>query len=273
MWLRILLTATLLLPCLKAQVDEKQAWKHFVEWYKTYPRIDMPPQIMKAYAAELASAGVAPEQIKERLGAIQKAATGSPRELMEIHFNKVYTTPGTAPFVFTREANAFMARVVAGLKPGKALDVGMGQGRNAVYLAQKGWDVAGYDVSDKGLAEAQENAAKGGVKIRTVLKGHEDFDFGKEQWDLVVMTYSFAPMSDAAFLRRVKESLKPDGIVLVEQFNSPSTSGAKGPANALLKSFEDLRILHYEDTTAKADWGGSAGATSRIGRLAAQKDK
>ncbi len=64
------------------------------------------------------------------------------------------------------------------------------------------------------------------MKIRTLLKSHEEFDFGKEQWDLVVMTYSFAPMSDAAFLRRVRESLKPEGGVVVEQFNSASTTGA-----------------------------------------------
>ncbi len=91
---------------------------------------------MKAYAADLAASEVTPEQIKERMAVIQKAAANSPRDLMEIHFNKVYTMPGTAPFVFTTQPNAFMARMVEGLKPGKALDVGMGQGRNAVYLAQ-----------------------------------------------------------------------------------------------------------------------------------------
>ena len=271
MWLRTVLTATLLFTCLDAQVDEQQAWKHFVEWYKTYPRIEMPPQIMKAYAADLASSGFTPEQIKERMGVIQKTAATSPRELMAIHFDKVYTTPAAFPYVFTTGPNAFMARMVEGLKPGKALDAGMGQGRNAVYLAQKGWDVTGYDISEKGLAEAQAHAAKAGVKIRTLLKGHDEFDFGKEQWDLVVMTYCFASMSDAAFLRRVRESLKPEGIVLVEQFNAPASGGpVKGPANALLKSFEDLRILHYEDTAAIADWGG---VQARIGRVAAQKDK
>ncbi len=270
MWLRLFLTTTLVLGFCRAQVDEQEAWKHFVEWYKTYPRIDMPPQIMKAYAADLASSGFTPEQVKGRMGIIGKVAATSPRELMEIHFNKVYTIPGTAPFVFTTEPNGFMVRMVEGLKPGKALDAGMGQGRNAVYLAQKGWDVTGYDISEKGLAEAQAHAAKAGVKIRTLFKSHDEFDFGKEQWDLVVMTYCFASMSDAAFVRRVRESLKPEGIVLVEQFNSPSTGGAKGPANALLKSFEDLRILHYEDTAAMADWGG---AQARIGRVAAQKDR
>ena len=272
MWLRILLTATLLIGCCSAQADDQQAWKHFVEWYKTYPRVtDMPPQIMKAYAASLASSGLTPEQIKERMGIVGKAAAGSPRDLMTVHFNKIYTTPEG---VYSTDANTFMMRIVEGLKPGKALDVGMGQGRNAVYLAQKGWDVTGYDISEKGLAEARALAAKAGVKIQALLKGHDEFDFGNAQWDLVVMTYSFAPMSDAAFLRRVKESLKPEGIVLVEQFNSASTSGAKGPANVLLKSFEDLRILQYEDTVATAEWGPARAETkSRIGRVAAQRDK
>ena len=50
-------------------------------------------------------------------------------------------------------------------KPGRALDVGMGEGRNAVFLALKGWDVTGFEISDEGVAIAQRNARAAGVNI------------------------------------------------------------------------------------------------------------
>jgi 2-polyprenyl-3-methyl-5-hydroxy-6-metoxy-1,4-benzoquinol methylase len=184
--------------------------------------------------------------------------------MMVLHFNKVYTADQK---IFTQEPNAFLARITKHLRPGKALDVGMGQGRNSVYLAAHGWDVTGYDLSDRGVAIARANAEKAGVRIHAVVASHNDFDYGENQWDLIVMTYAFTNMSDSGFLRRVCDSLKPGGIVLVEQLNSGSR--AKGPANALFGSFENLRVLHYEDTLDTADWSMSE---ARIGRIVAQKE-
>ena len=58
----------------------------------------------------------------------------------------------------------------------------MGQGRNAVYLASKGWDVTGFDFSDEGVAAARRAAAKAGVALQAVVQRHEDFDFGRDRW-------------------------------------------------------------------------------------------
>ena len=67
-----------------------------------------------------------------------------------------------------------------GFLSGKALDVGTGQGRNAVWLAQQGWDVTGIDISGVGLAAASDNAENTGVRINTVKTSYLDFDFGTE---------------------------------------------------------------------------------------------
>jgi 2-polyprenyl-3-methyl-5-hydroxy-6-metoxy-1,4-benzoquinol methylase len=179
-------------------------------------------------------------------------------------FNKLYSGPSP---LFTAAPNAFLARTVGGLKTGRALDVAMGQGRNTVFLASQGWDVTGYDIADTGLEAARAAAEKAGVRIKTVRASHDDFDFGREQWDLIVMTYALADMENAAFLRRVKDSLKPGGIVLVEQMNAGGTG--EGPANALFRSFQDLRVIHYEDVVDTAEWGLQK---MRIGRIVAQKD-
>lgn len=179
-------------------------------------------------------------------------------------FNKLYSGSSN---LFTAAPNAFLARTVTGLKPGRALDVAMGQGRNSVFLAKQGWQVTGYDIADKGLEAARNDAEKAGVRIDAIHATHEDFEFGREQWDLIVMTYTLADMENAAFLRRVKESLKPGGVVVVEQMNAGGTG--KGPANALFRSFQDLRVIHYEDVVDTAEWGLQK---MRIGRIVAQKD-
>ena len=54
----------------------------------------------------------------------------------------------------------------------------MGQGRNAIFLAQQGWDVAGFDISRVGLQQARAKAEAAGLKINTVLAADTDFDFG-----------------------------------------------------------------------------------------------
>jgi 2-polyprenyl-3-methyl-5-hydroxy-6-metoxy-1,4-benzoquinol methylase len=179
-------------------------------------------------------------------------------------FNKLYS--GTSD-LFSAAPNAFLARTVTGLKPGRALDVAMGQGRNSIFLAKQGWDVTGYDIANTGLEAARSTAEKAGVRINAVHATHDEFEFGHDQWDLIVMTYTLADMENAAFLRRVKDSLKPGGILVLEQMNAGGTG--KGPANALFRSFQDLRVIHYEDVVDTAEWGLQK---MRIGRIVAQKD-
>src|SRR5215831_21041860 len=52
--------------------------------------------------------------------------------------------------VFNHHPNAFLVECVRNRKSGKALDVGMGSGRNALYLASHGWDVTGFDIANVG---------------------------------------------------------------------------------------------------------------------------
>ena len=61
---------------------------------------------------------------------------------------------------FSRKPNRLLTEAVQGVKPGAALDVGMGQGRNAVWLATRGWQVTGFDVAGEGLRLAREQAGK-----------------------------------------------------------------------------------------------------------------
>src|SRR5262245_57773305 len=91
--------------------------------------------------------------------------------------------------MFNTAPNAFLVEMTRGLKPGRSLGVGMGQGRNTIYLAQQGWESVGFDPADRAVAAAQEQAGKLGVTITTHVARAEDFDWGDAKWDLIVLSY------------------------------------------------------------------------------------
>ena len=219
--------------------------------------------VMAAYRKALTDQGISPAESDRRVRVI----TESGRRLENDMWNRMLTAPNP---IFNVEPNAFMVRVTKGVRPGTALDYGMGQGRNAIYLAQQGWTVTGFDPADQAVAAAQEQARKLGVKLTTLVVGDDQFEFGKAQWDLIVMTY----VGFRASVPRLFESLKPGGIVVVEAYHRDSLKNASiGPAvvfdtNELLKLFERFRVLHYEDAEDKADFGK---AGNRVVRLVAQK--
>src|SRR6185369_1228421 len=110
--------------------------------------------------------------------------------------------------------NKFLAEAVKGRPPGKALDIGMGQGRNSLFLAALGWEVTGFDISEVGVKQAQAEAAKRGLKIDARVGDVDKFDYGKARWDLVLGLYMHEYLARNA--GKVVASLKPGGLLVVE---------------------------------------------------------
>jgi predicted TPR repeat methyltransferase len=237
--------------------------KDFLSWYKAYRGSFMPLDVAKAYSEKLGKDGLDQAAIAQRMGALQAAVGSMPPEYAALHFDHIYMAPDPP---FKTEASQFLARAIEDRKPGKALDVAMGQGRNTLYLASKGWDVTGYDISEEGMAIANANAAKAKLTIHTVIASHAKFDYGQEQWDLIVETFAFTDLANAEYRKRVVDSLKPGGLLVIEGFGNPS---GKGPKNVLFESFKDLRVIDYQDKDDVADWGKRK---MRLSRIAAQKD-
>ncbi len=252
---------------------EEQIWRHFFEWFQSVdPRLDT----IQLYRDKLVAEGLSEKEAGERAALIrEKLMPLHSLELTALNFDRIYSS--SLP-LFNKAPNAFLAGVIAGLKPGAALDVEMGQGRNAVFLAAKGWEVTGFDIAEKGLAAARAEAARRGVKITVVKSRYEDFDFGERKWDLVLFSYAWVPLGDAALVKRVRASLKPEGLVVVE---APAEDPLKpvhlrewppGPMddiNTLVKVWtEGFRILRYEDTEDMCDWRNRK---ARIVRLLARR--
>ena len=202
------------------------------------------------------------------------SAAQGPSKLPDAHesdrraFDEVYSKNRD---VFSTEPNAFMVRTIAGRKPGCALDVAMGQGRNALWLASRGWAVTGFDISPVGIDEARKEAEKRGLRMETFVTPYEDFNWGKEKWDLILFSYFFPQ----AALPKVWDALRPGGLILVEGFHIDTARirpvGGGYHNNELFQVLKDYRILIYEDVQDRQEWGLPYGATNRLVRVLAQK--
>ncbi len=158
---------------------------------------------------------------------------------------------------FNTRPNDFLVEMAKGRKPGTALDVGMGQGRNAIWLAQQGWDVTGFDPADKAVALARQTAEKLNVHLKTEVKTMEDFDFGERRWDLILLSYVGGREMANVFQR----ALKPGGVLVVEAFHRDATKGRSIGGDVVFDTgqlpalFPQLRVVRYEEPIAKADFG------------------
>ena len=178
-------------------------------------------------------------------------------------------------YIYGKEPTAFLNEKLSLLKKGKALVLAMGEGRNAVYLAEHGFDVTGVDISAVGIEKCERLAEERGVVVNSVVANLTDYDMGSEQYDLITNFYFF----DKSILPGVIDSLKPGGIFIFETYSRDhpqhSKFGPKNPdylvkPNELLEIFKSLRILYYEDTVTELNEGMHKGKAALI-RLIARK--
>jgi SAM-dependent methyltransferase len=248
---------------------DEQEWRDFIAWFKKQQPNS--GNVWQMYRSKLKEDGLPPAEVNRVIDALARKSQESD-ELSSLMFNRIYSGSTAS---FPTAPNAFLVECAAALKPGKALDIDMGQGRNAVYLAQKGWDVTGIDISEEGLEQARAAAKRAGAKLNAIRQAHEQFDYGTNQWDLVAMLYTWVGPAESGLLERIHESIKPGGVLVFENAlfeDGAAAAAARNPGavlpNQLLQVFRGLRVLRYEDRTAVADW--SAGQ-SRIARLLAAK--
>ncbi len=169
---------------------------------------------------------------------------------------------------FNREASKLLQYAINGRKPGAAIDLGMGEGRNAVFLASKGWRVTGVDFSAEAVKQAKSRAAAAHVTIDAIVEDLDVFEVGHAKWDLIALFYMHAwfHQSKHDVPRLLVEGLKSGGLLVIEGY-----AGEKGDyqTNELLRRFDGLKIVHYEDVRDEADW--APGQKSRIVRFIAEK--
>jgi SAM-dependent methyltransferase len=165
------------------------------------------------------------------------------------------------------QPSQLLAEVVRGRRPGKALDVAMGQGRNSLYLASQGWEVTGIDISDVGVRMARLAAAERRLRIEAINADETTWDYGTEKWDLVALFYTCC---DGKMVEKVKRSLKRGGFVVVEGFHKDAGFDAFVPPDQLSALKSGLNLVRDEVVEDFSDWG-PRGARVKLVRFVAQK--
>ena len=159
---------------------------------------------------------------------------------------------------FNTQPNQLLVSAIAGRPAGVALDVGMGQGRNALYLARHGWKVTGVDTSSAGMRLANVAAERAAVamNLHTVYSDINEFDFGHERYDLIALIY----VGGASLTQRISEGLKPGGLVVVEYFHTDEERrlGRRLGAFAsgeLATLYAGFTVISSEEVRAMPDFG------------------
>ena len=140
--------------------------------------------------------------------------------------------------------NAVVVEQVTALPRGRALDLACGEGRNAHWLATRGWEVTGLDYSAVALDKARRVAAEAPRSVRERLDYRvadvTESDLGGE-YDLVLMIYlHLAPEDRLRVVNRAISALKPDGILMILGHDAVNLSqGVGGP--------QDIEILYTPD--------------------------
>jgi SAM-dependent methyltransferase len=122
----------------------------------------------------------------------------------------------SAERIWSGEPNGALVREVTGLRPGRVLDVGCGEGADAVWLSSHGWDVTALDVSQVALDRARSHAAAAGVAVTWVHGGLLDAELPGTGFDLVSAQYPAlrrTPGDDAE--RALIGAVAPGGTLLV----------------------------------------------------------
>lgn len=156
--------------------------------------------------------------------------------------------------LFTDQPDETLVELATDLPPGRALDVGAGEGRNSLWLARRGWRVTAIDISGVALERLAAQAREHGLSITTELADSNAFLARGGRFDLVVIANMHPePAERTEMLARASEALAPGGHLFLVGHHV-SSLGKAGPPQAdrlyteemLRTAFPGLEILRLE---------------------------
>ena len=151
-------------------------------------------------------------------------------------------------YVYTKDVNRFVKEHLSDLAPGKMIDLAGGEGRNAVFFAEKGWQAENIDLSPVGLVKCEKLAKEREVQelVLTTNASALDFESKLAPVDLGVIAYLQIPQTELAIaIKRLIENIKPGGVFFgvwhaLENLND----GFGGPQNPeVLPSESSMKAL------------------------------
>jgi SAM-dependent methyltransferase len=162
-------------------------------------------------------------------------------------------------FEWTTRPNQFVAAELADLPPGRALDLAAGEGRNTVWLAERGWQVTAVDFSRVGLEKGRKLGAARGVdeaRVEWIVADLRDYEPERDFYDLALIAYlHLIPEARATVLARAAAALIPGGTAFVVGHDLTNlTEGTGGPQDpdvlytpeAIRAELPGLRVVRAE---------------------------
>ncbi len=177
-----------------------------------------------------------------------QAVTGEDGEEDRRQWDRLYRVPG---YVFGKEPASFVRTSLKLLPRGRALDLGMGEGRNAAFLAKNGWWVDGVDISEVAIRKAKKLAQENGVSLTTINADLGHYEIEPESYEVVMCIDFFL----RGLLPKIRKGLKPGGVFLIETGTpGKAARGAKdhGPqAGELRAAFPNWEVLVYRESAGR----------------------
>jgi SAM-dependent methyltransferase len=174
--------------------------------------------------------------------------------------------------LWSGQPNGALVAEVAGLAPGRVLDVGCGEGADAVWLAGRGWDVTALEVSGVALRRAAGHARDAGVAVRWVHAGLVEAGLPPRSYDLVCALYpALLATPDAAAERALLDAVAPGGILLLVHHAGMETGAHDSgfdPADYVWPAMVAARLdgdweIEVDEQRPRVTPGGGAGAHHR----------
>lgn len=164
--------------------------------------------------------------------------------------------------IWSGKVNAVLARVVEGVEPGTALDLGCGEGGDVIWLAEHGWRALGVDISTKALQRGRAAAAERGLSPKQAAFLEQDLTHLNlpERFDLVAASFLHSPVAleRTAILRRAMACVRVGGLLLVTAHATPppwasEEHRAKFQDNSPQQEISDLTLAQGEWETLLAE--------------------
>lgn len=195
---------------------------------------------------------------------------------MENSWDKRYSESG---YAYGKEPNLYFKQEIEKIKPGRLLLPGEGEGRNAVYAAELGWEVYALDASIEGKKKAEKLALEKNVKINYRVGDITDTGFIDEKFDAISLIYvHFSAEQRQPAHRKLAGLLKKGGVIIIEAFSkSQIKNNSGGPkdinmlytVDELRKDFEDMVILELSEQKINLAEGSYHNGTADVIRMTA----
>lgn len=123
-------------------------------------------------------------------------------------------------FAYGKEPNQYLKKELDKLKAGTILFPAEGEGRNAVYAAQLGWNVFAFDISEEGKKKAQQLAESKNVTIDYQVGELENLHYKEEQFDVITLIYAHFPaIVKSQYHKTLDKYLRKGGVIIFESFS------------------------------------------------------